>query len=53
MDVWACLHGREAANSSATTAISLPQEQQLTAKSMRSMFDMARSILLSGSTAVN
>ncbi|WP_258543885.1 DUF4365 domain-containing protein [Streptomyces ipomoeae] len=50
---WACLHGREAANSSATTAISLPQEQQLTAKSMRSMFDMARSILLSGSTAVN
>jgi hypothetical protein len=50
---WACLHGREAANSSATTAISLPQEQQLTVKSMRSMFDMARSILLSGSTAVN
>ncbi|WP_282791108.1 DUF4365 domain-containing protein [Streptomyces sp. CC224B] len=50
---WACLHGREAAHSSVTTAINLPQDQRLTVKSMRSMFDMARSLLLTGSTVVN
>ncbi|ALO12535.1 hypothetical protein AQF52_6949 [Streptomyces venezuelae] len=38
--------------SRATTAISLPEEQQLSVKSMRGMFDMARSILLSGSARV-
>ncbi|MGV9315536.1 DUF4365 domain-containing protein [Streptomyces sp. NPDC003691] len=50
---WACLHGREPVNSRATTAIGLPEEQQLTVKSMQSMFDMARSILLVGSSVVN
>nr|WP_202443419.1 DUF4365 domain-containing protein [Streptomyces sp. SID8375] len=50
---WACLHGRDSVASRATTAISLPEEQQLSAKSMRSMFNMARSILLSGSAGVH
>ncbi|MCX4646998.1 MULTISPECIES: DUF4365 domain-containing protein [unclassified Streptomyces] len=49
---WACLHGREEADNRTTTAIKLPEEQQLTVKSMRSMFDTARSILFSGSTVV-
>ncbi|MEV3874872.1 DUF4365 domain-containing protein [Streptomyces sp. NPDC049906] len=43
---WACLHGREAVSNRATTAISLPKEQQLDVKSMRSMFDLSRSIVL-------
>ncbi|GHJ97476.1 hypothetical protein SNE510_69950 [Streptomyces sp. NE5-10] len=50
---WACLHGRDSVASRATTAISLPEEQQLSVKSMRGMFEMARSILLSGSTGVH
>lgn len=50
---WACLHGRDSAVSRATTAISLPEDQQLSVKSMHGMFDMARSILLAGSAAVN
>ncbi|MFG2899426.1 DUF4365 domain-containing protein [Streptomyces zaomyceticus] len=50
---WACLHGRDSATSQATTAISLPEEQQLSVKSMRGMFDMARRMVLSGSAGVN
>ncbi|MGW5674096.1 DUF4365 domain-containing protein [Streptomyces sp. NPDC003860] len=50
---WACLQGREAVDSRATTAISLPEEQLLTVKSMRSMFDTARSMVLTGSRVVN
>ncbi|MGW1193953.1 DUF4365 domain-containing protein [Streptomyces sp. NPDC002559] len=50
---WACLHGRDSVASRATTAISLPEEQQLSVKSMRGMFNMARSILLSGSAGVH
>nr|WP_223183149.1 MULTISPECIES: DUF4365 domain-containing protein [unclassified Streptomyces] len=50
---WACLHGRDSVTSKVTTAISLPEEQQLSVKSMRGMFDMARGIVLSGSGAVN
>ncbi|WP_411079525.1 DUF4365 domain-containing protein [Streptomyces sp. cmx-18-6] len=50
---WACLHGRDSVASRATTAISLPEEQQLSVESMRGMFNMARSILLSGSAGVH
>ncbi|MFD0505166.1 DUF4365 domain-containing protein [Streptomyces chiangmaiensis] len=39
---WASLHGLGDATSSATTAIHLPEHQELTVKAMGTMFDAAR-----------
>ena len=42
---WASLHGAGTARSKGTTAISLPEHQPLTAKSMGAMFETARQLL--------
>ncbi|MGK5629894.1 DUF4365 domain-containing protein [Streptomyces sp. URMC 123] len=50
---WASLQGLEAATSSVTTAVHLPEHQLLTVNAMSIMFDAARRMTGAGSWGVN
>ncbi|MFE4957093.1 DUF4365 domain-containing protein [Streptomyces sp. NPDC056653] len=50
---WTSLHGMGEASSNVTTAISLPEHQQLTVKAMGTMFDAARRMTSAGGVGVN